>query len=181
MKKAIPLILNILSLMYIVYGIKFLYTLFLLLYQWVFHSETVFELNSIYSDAFFYRFVNAHHIFFILLAILVILCLLMGFIGVLKRLKWGLQLVRPGLILVLIYQVIFSFYLLNAQEQFLIRNHLNEDSYMVMLITALVILILLNVFTLVFFFLPIVRNLFEKQTPISPEPTPSLPPTLSAD
>ncbi len=158
MKKTVSIILNILSLLSMFFSILWTFVMSLLLFRCLLYPVKFSVQKDSLTNGIFYRFVAAYPISFCLIGIIAFLGQLVVSFGVLKRFKWGLYGVRIILFLFLIADIIYDY-----------SN-----------LTYIDINIGLIVFLLIFFYLPIVKSLFEKQPPIPSEPTPSFPPPASA-
>ncbi len=179
MKKAITIIMYLLAVLCILFsviglyqGISFLSVLFFL------PDSVWYEIKSvgIHSSS---SVIHTQSVLQCFLDIIFGIIQFFGFIGVLQKKKWGLYCVQVVLITSFIDLILTMIDYYSVIQPMMKQQggnvHLLIGGNQWKFIRGFVLEIIL----LVFFFLPIVKSLFEKQPPISSEPVPSFPPPAS--
>ena len=144
MKRTVSIILNILSSIFALWSVISITIFSFGLYYSLIHPNMDDGIKSILPHPLVFS-----------LEIIAFLCLLVGSIGVLKKLKWGLILVRAFFIIDFYGEIYKTF-----------DNLYSGRNYNEYLIVLPFVWIVLDVLLIVFFFLPIVKSLFENQPPI---------------
>ena len=173
MKKTVTIILYLLAVVSIVYCVMMIFNVTPILSSTFFNPGTILDEIKSGSAFSFSTFTFTENTLLTFLATASDILLLVGSIAVLQKKLWGLYCVRVFFIISFIWQVIFTVYYFFMVQATVIPK--GDGSYLVKVISTrfLITLVILELIVLIFFFLPSVRNLFEKEPPIPSEPIPN--------